>query len=627
MRSMFFNLNRREEGISMVVLAIAMVPILAVVGLVIDGALLARSKATLQAALDTAASGAANLLLQNYTEAEVTEYARRVAYENLRLMGTSLEELPTEECIEVGFENDTLNRQVKVSISAPVTLAHTFIKVLPGIGDSTTLTAISSAIAKRHNHEPVSVTLLIDVSRSMSRDMDGSPAGSPTFVASRIERTKQVSNDLVDSLQPGDQVSLIVFSTDIVDLGDGLVTPVCGPGGLGPNERSLGVHRIDNDAITLVQMSEIINAGNHAEIVQNLKTKIAGLRNPEPELCGLTYCSAARIQDCPPGSYHAGSAISYGGTSIMAGLRKAKDEFTSSLIPSDPSRKKMLVLLSDGAPDIDSYNFPGEHTPTAVVCGGITPVPEDPTADELKAWIAQALFEQYRLNQNWTLFEAQKILEEGVNIHAVVIGALDTDNSSSYQSATLHAGKSIPMARLANDQDLMRNPIIAYPGTPASGYPWDFQPHCSLLRSDADLATLPRGKAYFVDTVNELMEAFQRVFNPHGQIRLVHQPVSGFVAKSSCGDGGTLGGGGGAIESPPEEDVAETADESGGDDSGEGGADDYAALPPPLATPDPTPNPGSIFAPKTSTSPTPIPTSFEEQGQGLVEFIQKLEDL
>ena len=217
-----------ERGQAIVLIAMALVGLIAMIGIMMDGAKMFIDSSRLKRAVDSAAVSAALQYREGYTDTELEEAATEFLQLNL---GEDVYDVIVEVCNPNSTHHDdslcTTPRRKLARVTATKTVTFGFLSVL-GI-DSTTITtnAISEAAS-------VDVVIVIDSSASMAFEGGGSPdrgddpaddpsncnerviAGNPNpdYPCQPFGQVKDAAAAFVGNLYfPYDRVAIVTFDT------------------------------------------------------------------------------------------------------------------------------------------------------------------------------------------------------------------------------------------------------------------------------------------------------------------------------------------------------------------------------------------------------------------------------
>ena len=189
MKLLFTNITnlKNEKGQSAITLALLSITFLLLSGFSLDTANLLLKKSHLQRALDAGAIAGITRYDSGDNSGTIATTAQEMALYNLQEMG-----LPNAE-VAANFAVDQ-DQVATLSLNGSVNTSTLFMRLIPGAGLGTVVTAASST-ARRN---PAIVSLVLDVSGSM---------------APNITALRKAANDFVDSFENGlDQMAIIKFS-------------------------------------------------------------------------------------------------------------------------------------------------------------------------------------------------------------------------------------------------------------------------------------------------------------------------------------------------------------------------------------------------------------------------------
>lgn len=212
--------TKSERGQAIVLIAMAIVGLIAMIGLMVDVGILFIDSSRLRRSVDAAAISAALQYREGYTDAELSDAAN----EFIQLNESAATNILVEVCNPLStFHDATLCPPV----TSPPTPRKKLVRVtaskfvdfgfLPVIGiDGTTITTDSISEAAS-----VDVVLVIDASESMAYETDGNPAFGPgdnpaacnlTQTCEPFESIKSVARDFINTLYfPYDRVAIVTF--------------------------------------------------------------------------------------------------------------------------------------------------------------------------------------------------------------------------------------------------------------------------------------------------------------------------------------------------------------------------------------------------------------------------------
>ncbi|RME86732.1 MAG: VWA domain-containing protein, partial [Anaerolineae bacterium] len=213
-RKMPILMHRKERGQALILIAAAIVGILAIVGLLVDGGILYVEHGRLRRAVDAAAISAANQFREGYTIDQLTA----AATEFLQLNQTDIINVTVDTC-DTDSTLCTNPRRKIVRVTASRRVKFGFLPVI-GIRDTVISASAESEAAS------VDVVLVLDASASMAYEGGGSPNRAddpaddpsqcnPTDTCQPFRRIKDVAIEFVNQLYfPYDRVALVTFDHD-----------------------------------------------------------------------------------------------------------------------------------------------------------------------------------------------------------------------------------------------------------------------------------------------------------------------------------------------------------------------------------------------------------------------------
>jgi len=209
--------ERSERGQAIILIAGALVGLIAMIGLMIDGGMMFVEYSRLKRATDAAAISAALQYREGYTIASLTAAATEFLQLNQVTAVVSIDTCDTDSTINPKCGNSPPPKLVRVVASKDVNFGF-----LPVIGiDDTTITA--NAVGEAAS---VDVVLVIDSSASMASEGGGDPNRvddpaddpsqcNPAHSCQPFEQIKTVARDFIQTLYfPYDRVAIVTFDRD-----------------------------------------------------------------------------------------------------------------------------------------------------------------------------------------------------------------------------------------------------------------------------------------------------------------------------------------------------------------------------------------------------------------------------
>ena len=497
-----------ERGIYFTLLAGVFFVILAVVGLAVDGGFAYRSQLYLQGALDMAALRGTSHVLENvHSNTEVLLRSQRLIFMNLRLANFSAAAIAAAA---PGLQTSIIPAGARegVRASGSIESPSMIMRLIRGMPQ---LLAVAGNSAARSR--TLSLMMVLDRSGSMAFGIGGG------FFANRMAAVRFAAHRAVDDLQPGDQIGLVHYGTDVVAYGEGVV-------------------------------------GSNFE---------HGLSAP------LTALNAASIRAEMHAAIDTMNPTS--ATNTWASLKKGADRMQEGLLAhstaSDPARARTLLFLTDGYPCCThgwgpDPNAPHDPTQDLIQPNNYTRCENDEVGyQELN----QARAERFQSNApaaqtyarsrdkaqmvyyNHTINAAIYAQRLGFSVNVIGMGTRDTlfDPGPAYPllgislyprpALQLTVGrnpyqnfrdagpvKEIFLANVANDQSVMANPPSAWlpsaPPPPPSERPyfWDFP--CTVVNPGAPTEQIvtgqmrsgdPRGLYRFAETGPQVNQFFDEI--------------------------------------------------------------------------------------------------------------------
>lgn len=290
------SLRNDEKGIYFVLVAIALVTILTMVGLGIDGSRLYINSLRQQRAADAASLAGAYQIGGGTTPAEIRQIAQDVARDNFNQMGIDYDPANLGTHFQVSYDPVGTN-EVDVTTNAQ---NESFImgKVVQG-AEFVDVAATASA-----TKVPLAVTLVLDITGSMGNTVQDSNGNSVT----KLQLLQQAARNFVAAFDPTrDRVAVLAYSFATV------------------SERQNGANPF--------QVLYTLTPDQNVDFVDPNDT-----RNYDPTVI------ENRIN----------ALTASGWTSIHGGLLLAlRETLRVRLLPNEPNRKEVIVLVTDGAPNRD----------------------------------------------------------------------------------------------------------------------------------------------------------------------------------------------------------------------------------------------------------------------------------
>jgi hypothetical protein len=211
-------LKRSEPGQAILLIAVAMIALIAIIGLMADAGMLFIEYGRLKRAIDAAAVSAALQYRENYSDTQLANAAR----EFLTLNQIDVSDITVDTCRTLPSDPElcTSPRRKLVRVTASRHIDFSFITIV-GI-DSTTLTASSIGEAAS-----LDVVLIIDASASMAFEGGGNPnygddpaddpsVCNPGHSCQPLEQIKKKAHDFIDQALwfPYDRAAIITFDRD-----------------------------------------------------------------------------------------------------------------------------------------------------------------------------------------------------------------------------------------------------------------------------------------------------------------------------------------------------------------------------------------------------------------------------
>ncbi len=393
MKQLYFKYKIDQSGIAIPLLAVAIIALLGLCGLAIDGGRLFLAKERTQRAVDAAAVTTINFrtLNEGATNTELIKIAEDHLRRNLIEMGfdvTPPDATNPDNCCSAAFVSDEL----QVAAIPPVPLF--IMPIIPGIPDYKVVS--SSASAKRNE---VAVMLVLDASGSMCLDNKTHMIHEP-WKCEKMNALKNAARAFINFFDPArDHLGVVSFSTIAT-----VLHPINGP------NQPIPVTDIEDSFEIKLNVNDIDTDDIYSNFFWNLGNGNTQVGVPGTDLTG----SAGFV---------------WGGTNIEDGITAAHDEFKTVIDAfeadnpgSSANFLKFIVVITDGAPT--------KSRADNAFAGGSTG----------------------RIHFNLALLASDRARSEsGISLITIGVGDPDGDTGSAYQSSSSVLIKDIFLRRLAND--------------------------------------------------------------------------------------------------------------------------------------------------------------------------------
>ncbi|RIL08462.1 MAG: hypothetical protein DCC75_08845 [Proteobacteria bacterium] len=344
--------------------------------------------------------------------------------------------------------------------------------------------------------------------------------------AIRLNLAKCAANYFIDGLNDNDRVAITSFAMhDLTDVD--------------PQFRE-NIDDFLDDALLEMPMTPNLNRDTRDRV----KEVIDGLQMYNQRLL------SDPTQTLDPQNPNAATYNQYGGTNIAAGLRLGGQQFPGSAPPA--YTKRMLVLLTDGAPSI---YWPIWGTPLEEVqndpyyqCQSGSPSNTLITncySQGVPGGAACPFFDDHRYDYVPrhmrfldAIAESDRVRDRmSASIYTIGLGAIDSNLNSHFQTEPvdnlnenfLPGADNIKwalLARVANDQPMMINPLFPYApliisgspqddtAPPATDYSWDFP----CMRTGSTIRNKPQGKFYHASDGAASLAAFYDILKERTRV-------------------------------------------------------------------------------------------------------------